>query len=230
MKMDKIRLQNELAAQVIIPIDISEGYIPKIGDYIFTMDIQYNNDIGYVAIDIIRYPDEQIGVFMHKARVTNGYEPGFFSFREGPPLLSSVIVVTEKLKIFPNLLIIDGHGVAHPRKFGVASFLGVKTGVPTIGVAKNTLLRYEGVLEENRGSVLPIFLADEIVGNVLRTQDKTNPIFVSAGHQVHLDTATVLALELARYYKNLEPIRRADNAARLFEKGEITEGFMTANP
>lgn len=226
MKSDKIHLQNELAKQVIVPKERNSGYQPKNGDYIFTMDIQYDNDIGYVAIDIIQYPNTEIGVFTHKAAVLNGYEPGFFSFREGPPLLSAVKAVTENIAIVPNLLIIDGHGIAHPRKFGVASFLGVQTGYPTIGVAKNTLLKYDGILSEERGSIVPIFLNEEVVGNVVRTQESTNPIFASAGHQVHLEVATQLTLELAPYYKNIEPIRRADKAARLFEQGELEEGFI----
>ncbi|NJN78379.1 MAG: endonuclease V [Saprospiraceae bacterium] len=121
------------------------------------MDIQYEQNIGYVAIDILKYPDTLMGIYTHKTSVTNDYEPGFFSFREGPPLLDAINSITKTYDILPNLLIIDGHGIAHPRKFGVASYLGVYTNLPSIGVAKNTLLKYEGELGNERGSILPIF-------------------------------------------------------------------------
>lgn len=232
MKTDKIQLQNTLAAQVIIPTQRKLSYKPSTNDYIFSFDIQYENNYGYVAIDIIKYPNIQIGTFTHKASVTEEYEPGFFSFREGPLLLAALdkfqTIVTDI--VFPNLLIIDGHGIAHPRKFGVASYLGVKTGLPTIGVGKRTLLKYDGILAEARGSTLPIYLNnevnDEIVGKVLRTQDNTKPVFVSNGHKVHLDIACEIALHFAPNYKNLDTIRRADMAARAFAKGEIREGFF----
>ncbi|MFK7949157.1 MAG: endonuclease V [Saprospiraceae bacterium] len=228
MNTEKIRLQTDLAAQVIVPNQKELSYQPTTNDYIFSFDIQYENNYGYVAIDIVQFPNIKVGTFTHKASVTHEYQPGFFSFREGPLLLEALeafkTIVTDI--VFPNLLIIDGHGIAHPRKFGVASYLGVKTGLPTIGVGKRTLLKYDGELAEARGSTLPIYLDDEIVGNVLRTQDNTNPVFVSNGHKVHLDIACDIALHFAANYKNLDTIRRADMAARAFAKGEMEEGFF----
>lgn len=227
MNQEKIHLQNRLAAQVVTPANQNLSYQPSTGDYIFSFDIQYEADYGYVAIDILQFPDKKVGTFTHKTIVTEDYEPGFFSFREGPLLLEAL----DKFKsidsnVIPNLLIIDGHGIAHPRKFGVASYLGVKTGLPTIGVGKRTLLKYDGILAEARGSMLPIYLNDVIVGNVLRTQDNTNPVFVSCGHKVHLDVACEIALHFTPNYKNLDTIRRADMTARAFAKGEIEEGFF----
>lgn len=226
MNYEKIEFQQQLSEKVNIPINRKDAYRPQNGEIICSMDIQYENNIGYVAVDILEYPSNLIGIYTHKVAVLADYEPGFFSFREGPPLLSALKDVTEKQGIKPNLLIIDGHGIAHPRKFGVASYLGVLMNLPSIGVAKRTLLKYEGTLGEKRGSTLPILLNEEIVGKVLRTQDLTNPIFVSSGHQVHLDVACDLVLELAPNYKNIEPIRRADKYARLFAKGEIEAGFL----
>ena len=228
MNTEKIHLQNDLAAKVIVPNNKKESYEPSITDYIFSFDIQYENNLGYVAIDIVKYPNVSVGTFTHRAAVTEEYQPGFFSFREGPLLLAAL----DKLKadvtgVFsPSLLIVDGHGIAHPRKFGVASYLGVKTGFPTIGVGKRTLLKYDGVLAEARGSTVPIYLNDEIVGKVLRTQDGTKPVFVSNGHKVDLDVACEIALHFAPNYKNLDTIRRADMAARAFAKGEMEEGFF----
>ena len=228
MDNKKIHLQNTLAAQVIVPNQRKLSYQPSTNDYVFSFDIQYEDSFGYVAIDIVQFPNKIIGTFTHKTSVTHEYQPGFFSFREGPLLLEALdkfkTIVTNIVS--PNLLIIDGHGIAHPRKFGVASYLGVKTGLPTIGVGKRTLLKYDGTLAEARGSLLSIHLDNEIVGKVLRTQDSTKPVFVSNGHKVHLDIACEIALHFAPNYKNLDTIRRADMTARAFAKGEIGEGFF----
>lgn len=225
-KNEKIERQQQLYKEVIIPNDRKNSYLPKKGEVIFSMDIQYENNIGYVAIDILAYPNTSVGIYMQEITVTDDYEPGLFSFREGPLLMTAINSVTKNIKISPNLLIIDGHGIAHPRKLGVASYLGVLMNLPSIGVAKRTLLKYDGELGEKRGNTLPILLNEEIVGKVLRTQDLTNPIFVSSGHLVHLDVACELVLELAPNYKNIEPIRRADQYARLFAKGEVQAGFL----
>lgn len=228
MNTEKIRLQNDLAAKVVVPNNRKLSYEPSTDDYIFSFDIQYENNFGYVAIDIVKYPNIKVGTFTHKTAVTEAYQPGFFSFREGPLLLATL----DKFKtavtdiVSPSLLIIDGHGIAHPRKFGVASYLGVKTDLPAIGVGKRTLLKYDGTLAKARGSTLPIYLNDEVVGKVLRTQDSTKPVFVSCGHKVHIDVACDIALHFAPDYKNLDTIRRADMAARAFAKGEMEEGFF----
>jgi deoxyribonuclease V len=226
MNTEKIEFQQRLSEKVNLPFDRKDAYQPQNGDIICSMDIQYENNIGYVAVDILEYPNTLIGIYTHKVAVLADYEPSFFSFREGPLLLSALKEVTAKQGIQPDLLIIDGHGIAHPRKFGVASYLGVCANLPSIGVAKRTLLKYDGELGEKRGSTLPILLNEEIVGKVLRTQDLTNPIFVSSGHLIHLDTACDLVLALAPNYKNIEPIRRADKYARLFAKGEVEAGFV----
>jgi deoxyribonuclease V len=225
-KIEKIKFQRQLCEQVVIPENREKSYFPENGDIIFSMDIQYKNDIGYVAIDILTYPNTPIGIYTQQVAVIDEYEPGLFSFREGPLLLTAIKAITKNKGIKPNLLIIDGHGIAHPRKFGVASYLGVLTDLPSIGIAKKTLLKYDGTLDEKRGSRLLVLLEEEIVGKVLRTQNATNPIFVSSGHRIHLDIACELALELAPNYKNIEPIRRADQYARLFAKGEIEAGFL----
>ncbi len=221
MDTEKIKIQADLAKNVLIPTTIEASYQPKTGDYILSMDIQYADEIGYVAIDVMQYPNIEVEIFTHKANVINAYESGFFSFREGPPLLAALNEYVANRGIQPNLLIIDGHGIAHPRRLGVASYLGVLSGYPSIGVAKNTLLPYEGTLGEQRGDTLPIYLDTEVVGKVLRIQDGIKPRFVSAGHLVHLEVACAIALTLAPNYKNLEPIRRADNAARQFAKDAL---------
>ncbi|SDR16149.1 Endonuclease V [Thermostaphylospora chromogena] len=138
------------------------------------------------------------------------YVPGLFAFRELPPLLAAL----ERLRITPELLICDGYGLAHPRRFGLACHLGVLTGLPTVGVAKTAFVgRYDTPAPE-RGAWTPIVLDGEVVGRALRTRDGVKPVFVSQGHRVGLETACAHVLRLAPRYRIPEPIRQADRLSR----------------
>ncbi len=208
-------LQKEWAPKVVIPPD-NAGYVPQSDDVIFSLDIQYDGDTAFVGLDVQRYAGEVIGTYVGQSSVDVPYVPQFFCFREGPPLLEMINAVQQHFS--PDVLICDGHGIAHPRRFGVACWLGVQTNLPVIGCAKQTLLDYQGVLGEKRGSCLPVWLENEKVGTVLRTQNGVKPIFVSAGHQITLATATRMILHLAPKYRLCEPLRRADQAARAYAK------------
>ena len=208
-------LQEQWATEVII-----SNYVPKDEDVIFSLDIQYVGDTAFVALDVQRYSGELIGTYVDESEVEMPYVPQFFCFREGPPLLKIVKKVQEDFKLKPNVLIVDGHGIAHPRRFGVACWLGVQTNLPTIGCAKQTLLDYQGILDEQRGCTLPVYLENEEVGKVLRTQKAVKPVFVSVGHKINLITATEMILNLASRYRICEPLRRADQAARAYAKGK----------
>ncbi|WP_084958032.1 deoxyribonuclease V [Thermoactinospora rubra] len=138
------------------------------------------------------------------------YVPGLFAFREVPALLEAL----ERLSRPPELLVCDGHGLAHPRRFGLACHLGVVTGLPAIGVGKTAFVgEYEDPAPA-RGSWTPIRLEGEVVGRVLRTQWSVRPVFVSPGHRVSLDVACDQVLRLAPNYRLPEPIRLADHLAR----------------
>ena len=146
--------------------------------------------------------------------------PGLFCFREGPPLLGVLNYVEKVIGITADLLIVDGHGLAHPRLFGAACWLGVQTNLPTIGCAKRSLIKYNGYLGQDRGDKVFIFVQGQMVGYGLRTQDAIKPLYVSIGHKISLDTAADVILKLASMYRVIEPIRRADQAARAYAKGE----------
>ena len=212
-------LQKQWAAKVKIPPN-NTGYAPLSSDIIFTLDIQYVDKTAFVGLDIQRYSGELIGTYVGQTTVDTEYVPQYFCFREGPPLLETINFIQQQFNVTPNLLITDGHGIAHPRRFGVACWLGVQTNLPVIGCAKQTLLDYQGVLGEKRGNWLPVWLENEIVGNVLRTQNGIKPIYVSPGHQINLTTATQIILHLAPKYRLCEPLRRADQAARAYAKGK----------
>ncbi|MFE7749215.1 endonuclease V [Streptomyces sp. NPDC057428] len=145
-----------------------------------------------------------------EGRVTFPYVPGLLAFRELPAVLAAL----ESLPVDPGLVVCDGYGRAHPRRFGLASHLGVLTGLPVIGVAKNPFtFRYEepGPL---RGDSTPLLDGDEEVGRALRTQNRTKPVFVSVGHRTDLAGACAHTLALARDFRQPETTRRADALCR----------------
>ncbi|HEW97415.1 MAG: endonuclease V [Candidatus Parabeggiatoa sp. nov. 3] len=216
-------LQTLWASEVVIPPD-NTGYVPQANDVIFSLDIQYVGERAFVGLDIQHYSGDIMGTYVGDTDVDVPYVPQFFCFREGPPLLKMVNFVRDHFNIIPDVLLTDGHGIAHPRRFGVACWLGVQTDLPVIGCAKQTLLDYQGELGDKRGSWLPVWLDNEMVGKVLRTQAGVKPIFVSAGHQIALSTAAEVILNLAPRYRVCEPLRRADQAARAYAKGKMLSG------
>jgi deoxyribonuclease V len=137
------------------------------------------------------------------------YVPGLFAFRELPALLAAL----ERLTVSPDLLICDGQGVAHPRRFGLASHLGVVTGLPSVGVAKTPMGRYDQPGPE-RGDWTELRDGNDVVGRALRTQPAIKPLFVSIGHRTDLDTACAQVLRLAPKHRQPETTRRADRTCR----------------
>jgi deoxyribonuclease V len=140
------------------------------------------------------------------------YIPGFLSLREAPAALAAL----ERLSICTDLLFVDGQGLAHPRRFGLACHIGLLAAIPTIGVAKSRLLgRYESP-GPDRGEWMPLVEDDETVGAVLRTRSHRRPVFVSVGHRISLGTAVDYVLRCALDFRLPEPLRLADRLSRVF--------------
>ncbi|MUN41897.1 endonuclease V [Actinomadura litoris] len=137
------------------------------------------------------------------------YVPGLLAFRELPTLMDAL----RALKTTPDLLVCDGYGLAHPRRFGLACHLGVLTGLPTIGVAKTSFVGTFTPPAPQRGASSPLVNDDEEVGRALRTQDNVKPVFVSVGHRMSLDNACRTVLRIARH-RLPETTRRADRLSR----------------
>jgi deoxyribonuclease V len=133
------------------------------------------------------------------------YVPGFLSFRESPVLLRAF----ERLRLRPDVSVVDGHGRAHPRRLGIASHLGLALGIPTVGCAKKRLCGSYDEPALQRGAASPLVLDDEEIGRVVRTREGVKPVFVSVGHGVNLDTAARLVLSWARGRRLPEPQRLA---------------------
>lgn len=137
------------------------------------------------------------------------YVPGLLSFREAP----AIIAALEKLDRLPDLLLCDGQGVAHPRRFGLACHVGVLTDLPSVGVAKTRLVGCHGAVPAERGAWTPLRLDGESVGAVLRTRTGVKPVFVSAGHRVSLATAIDYVMRCTTRYRLPETTRWADRLA-----------------
>jgi deoxyribonuclease V len=139
------------------------------------------------------------------------YVPGFLSFRETPAMVEAIDLLPEP----PDLLVIDGQGTAHPRRFGLACHVGVVTGLPAIGVAKSRLCgRFED-LGTAKGSTAPLWHRREIIGVALRSRDGNNPLFVSPGHRISLETSVELVMRFTPKWRLPEPIRLADAISRM---------------
>ncbi|MER7442203.1 deoxyribonuclease V [Micromonospora avicenniae] len=139
-----------------------------------------------------------------------GYVPGLFAFRELPALLAALDRLTSR----PELLVCDGHGFAHPRRFGLACHLGVVTGLPAIGVGKTPLIGTWAAPAAERGAWSALRDGDEVVGRVLRTRSGVKPVFVSVGHRMSLDNAVARVLALTPRYRLPETTRTADRLCR----------------
>lgn len=143
------------------------------------------------------------------------YVPGLFAFRELPALVEAL----DRIATVPDLLVCDGHGLAHPRRFGLACHLSVLTGLPTVGVGKTPLVGSWTGPGPRRGDQAPLTVGADEVGRVLRTQDGVKPVFVSVGSGIDLDTAARHVLALAPRYRLPETTRAADQLSRQALRG-----------
>jgi deoxyribonuclease V len=149
------------------------------------------------------------------------YVPGLLSFREAPTLLAAFA----RLRRQPDLIFVDGHGYAHPRRFGIACHLGVWLDLPAIGVAKSLLIGTHGEPGRKAGSWAPLRALNqanesETIGAVLRTADSVRPVFVSQGHRISLETAIELVMGVADGYRIPRPTRDADHFVGAIKRGE----------
>jgi deoxyribonuclease V len=173
------------------------------------MALDRNSATGFAGIVIFSFPElEIVERVAAEAPLTFPYVPGLLAFREAPVLLKAF----SKLKRRPDLIMIDGQGIAHPRGLGIASHMGLILKTPTIGCAKSRLYGWHREPSEKRGSFTR--LVDEkgvVVGAAVRTRNHTRPVYVSIGHKVDLMTAIRLTLACGRGYRIPEPTRQADS-------------------
>jgi deoxyribonuclease V len=143
------------------------------------------------------------------------YVPGLLSFREAP----AVLAACERLRVAPDLILYDGHGVAHPRRFGIASHVGLLLDTPSIGVAKTRLVGEHRMPADRRGAWAALVDAGETIGAVLRTRAGVKPVYVSIGHRVSLEAAVRWVMACTTRYRLPETTRCAHRLASVDESG-----------
>jgi len=162
------------------------------------------------AIVLVSYPSlKLVEVETVEAEVTLPYIPGLLSFRECPIILEAC----QKLRHTPDLILVDGQGIAHPRRLGLASHLGLFLDIPTIGCAKSILCGQHGPLGEEAGSFAELIDRDEVIGAALRTRTGVKPVYISIGHKIDLPSALYWARRCCQKYRLPEPTRLAHLAA-----------------
>ena len=200
------RIQRDTAALVSLSADL-----PPVRT-VAGVDVGFENaDTARAAIVVLDYRTlEPLDYALARMPVDFPYMPGLLSFRECPVILRAL----EQLRVSPDVLLCDGHGIAHPRRLGIAAHLGVLTGMPTVGVAKKRLTGRHGEVPEGRGEWTPLLdRAGDTLGAVLRTRIGTRPLIVSPGHRTDLATALELVMACTPRYRLPETTRWADGLA-----------------
>lgn len=192
---------------------------------IAAVDADYHENLTFAAALLFHYDsfDRPFETRVAVRPTEFPYQPGYFSLREAPAALEAVTALSQA----PGVILVDGQGIAHPRRFGVACHIGVVTGLPTIGCAKSRLL---GTFQEpgpERGEWSPLVADGETVGAVLRTQSGVKPVFVSPGHLVTLEDALRIVLHCSSHYRIPDPLRMADAAARAARKEWLSQSGVT---
>ena len=199
---------------------IQETLAPEVirEDRLGTIERVAGVDVGFedkgrttrAAVAVLDFPRlEPVDQAIHRCPTRFPYVPGYLSFREVPAVLDALELLTPQ----PDLILCDGQGLAHPRRFGLACHLGVLTDIPTIGVAKSRLIGDHEPLPADKGSWVPLLHKGETIGAVLRTRSKVSPVYVSIGHRSSLPTAIDYVLRRTPKYRLPETTRRAHKLA-----------------
>jgi len=207
-------LQENLSPK-IIKID----QLPTV-KFIAGTDVSYKKDTDKIIAAIVILNAENLELVESvtvEDTVSFPYIPGLFSFREIPPLIKAF----EKLKTSPDLVVCDGQGYAHPRRFGLACHLGLLMDIPSIGCAKNMMIGKYKEPDITRGSFCKIIDNEETIGRVLRTQNNVKPVYVSIGHKISLETATEWILKLSPKYRLPETTRLSDQLSKGVENQRL---------
>jgi deoxyribonuclease V len=201
-----IALQHRLRSRVI------RLGMPRRIRHVAGVDVAFERGgrVTRAAVAVLTFPGlELVDHAIARLPTRFPYVPGLLSFREIPALLAALA----HLRIPPDVILCDGHGLAHPRRFGIASHLGVYCGIPTVGVAKSRLTGEHGSPPQRRGAWVPLRDRGETIGAVLRSKANTGPIYVSIGHRVSLPGAVRLVMACTTRFRLPETTRWAHRLA-----------------
>jgi deoxyribonuclease V len=213
------RLQEGLASRVEAgpALDLEEVR------YVAGADVSTQDGMAYATVVVLDFPGLSVVEAQgFEAPLEFPYVPGLLSFREMPSLLGAL----EKVETAVDVVVLDAQGLAHPRRIGLASHVGLFLDVPTVGCAKTVLV---GKFEEPRmekGNATDMVHRGEVVGRAVRTRDGVSPVYVSVGNGVDLDSSVELVLACCTKYRLPEPTRQAHNAANRLRRGEEIGGSL----
>jgi deoxyribonuclease V len=202
-----IALQRELAQRIVREDQLGEV------NSIAGVDMALNEESGMARAAVVRlsFPDlEILERHIHEEPIRMAYIPGLLSFREAPCVLGAFA----RLRQQPDLVMVDGQGIAHPRRLGIASHLGLWLDLPTIGCAKSILTGHHAQLGEEMGSWVPLLDKGETIGAVVRTRAHVKPMIISLGHRISLGTSLRYVLVCCKGYRLPEPTRQADKLSK----------------
>lgn len=213
------------ALQHILKNKVRVKPLTKQPRFVAGLDAAFTGDRVIGAACLFRYPDLTLIEETYAERKAEfPYVPGFLSFREGPVL----IAVMDILPIKPDLILVDGQGIAHPLGLGLASHMGLLLNLPSIGCAKSRLV---GEYEEpglQRGSWSPLFYHNRMVGAVMRTRENVKPLFISPGHRIDLKDSIGVVMTCVSRYRIPEPLRRADFLSKKMKRA--SDDYVAPHP
>ncbi|GAC1364447.1 MAG: deoxyribonuclease V [Ktedonobacteraceae bacterium] len=206
---EAIALQHELAGRIILEDRVGEVRLVAGVD----MAINEEHEAARAAVVLLTYPEMAVVErHVYEEAIRMPYIPGLLSFREAP----SVLGAFKKLRKRPDLVLVDGQGIAHPRRIGIGAHLGLWLEIPTIGCAKSILTGHynKDALGEEAGSWVPLLNKKETIGAVVRTRTRVSPMIISPGHLISLETSIRYVLACTRGYRLPEPTRIADKLSK----------------
>ncbi len=204
---EAVRLQQTWRERV----ETQDRYAPL--RYVAGADLAFDpeTNLAFAGVIVYRLPAlVEVERRMARRKLRFPYVPGLLSFRESPVLLAAFA----RLRVSPDVILIDGHGVAHPRRFGIACHLGLLLDRPTIGCAKSILVGEAGEPGAQAGSAVALVDKGEKVGVALRTRDNVRPIYVTIGHRVSLESAVRIVAQCVDGFRLPKPTREADHWVR----------------
>ncbi len=203
---EAVALQRELASAVIP----HTTFDPEAVRTVAGVDVSFPQSLARAAVVVLSFPElEPLAAAVVEAPVSFPYVPGLLAFREGPAVLAAL----EKLGRWPDLFLFDAHGLAHQRRLGLASHLGVYLDRPSLGCAKSRLVGQHDLPPNQRGAWTPLIDGGETVGAVVRTREGVSPVYVSIGHRIDLPTAIEFVVRCCSDYRLPETTRWAHRVA-----------------
>jgi len=230
-KADKFRMLNNTRTKNLWPRDLKAARevqdilgkrvklfpLRSTPAYVSAVDAAFTGNEVIAVSSLFAFPSlEHRQDAVWREEIQFPYVPGFLSFREGHDMVSAL----KRLRISPDIILVDGQGIAHPRGIGIASHIGVILGKPAIGCAKSRLIGEFREPRTQKGSWSYLHYKGKEVGAVLRTRDHVKPLFISPGHLIDIPSSLEIVMECLSGYRIPEPLRRADALSREFSREE----------